>query len=59
MEDYASLLVNECDSTQTQVLLVPPTVVAFFASAWSSKSEAGMARVHNWKRGITKKKVSD
>jgi hypothetical protein len=57
MEDYAALLVSECDNTQSQILLVPPTVVAFIASACVSKSEAGMARIHSWKRGITKNKV--
>jgi hypothetical protein len=57
MEDYAKLLISECDNTQSQILLVPPTVVAFIASACISKSEAGMRPVHAWKRGITKNKV--
>jgi hypothetical protein len=58
MEDYAALLVSECDKTQSQILLVPPTMVAFIASAGISKSEAGMARVHGWKKGIIKNKVT-
>jgi hypothetical protein len=58
MEDYAKLL-SECDNTQSQILLVPPTAVAFIASACISKSEAGMKPVHAWKKGITKKKVCE
>lgn len=57
MEDYASLLASECDNTQTQILLVPPTVVAFIASGSISKSDAGMIRIQSWKRGVTKNKV--
>ena len=39
-------------------LLVPPTIVAFIASACISKSDLGLSRVERWKKGVTKNEVS-
>ena len=58
MEDYSSLLASSADNTHTQILIVPPAIVAFIASACISKSDLGLSRVERWKKGVTKNQVS-
>jgi hypothetical protein len=57
MANYASLLAG-FDTMGIQLLLINPEIVAFIASASLTGSQKELSRVHRWKQGYLRKKVS-
>jgi hypothetical protein len=57
MANYASLLAG-FDTMGIHLLLINPEIVAFIASASLTAGQKELSRVHRWKQGYLKKKVS-